>query len=236
MVAALFDVSDRVSTTRSRMTLASDSLYFKAGSREILRHVSFEWRTGLLVIYGSNGSGKSTLLKCLSSSMRPSAGMIRWDGIPIDDRLADYRRSLGYAPQGRHFRSELRAVEFLEACATLRQLKARSMRSEILHVLGLVGLEDYVDVRLESLSGGSLRKLLTAQALMGKPKLVLLDEPTAEVDAAGSALIWNTLKEYARDASVIVATHDLELALSQADGCARMEQGCLSPIEVPDNA
>jgi ABC-2 type transport system ATP-binding protein len=218
------------------MTIGADALVFRAGARTILQDLSFEWGTGLLVITGGNGSGKSTLLRCLSSSIRATGGTVRWNGVPIDAQLTAYRQALGYAPQGRHLPSRLRAAEFLETCARLKRLRTRSMRAETEAALADVGLEAYADAPLESLSGGSLRKLLTAQALLGTPSVLLLDEPTSEVDAAGSRRIWAALKAHAEQAAVIVATHDLELALGQADGHAEMAEGRLSPIRVPESA
>jgi ABC-2 type transport system ATP-binding protein len=214
--------------------ISVENLGFARGGKKILDGVTFEWSSGLLALIGKNGSGKSTLLRCLASTLTPTAGIIRWNGQPIDQRLGAYRGLLGYAPQGRELRSRLTATEFLVTCASLRRLRARQMVSEALHVLTLVGLETFAHTPLNHLSGGNLRRLLTAQALMGNPKLVLLDEPTSEVDEAASKTIWDLIARHSRTHPVIVASHHLAAASIHADGIITVDAGAASGISKND--
>ncbi|TQL16551.1 ABC-2 type transport system ATP-binding protein [Zymomonas mobilis] len=211
------------------------NLNFSVKNKEILQNINFEWSHGILAIIGGNGSGKSTLLGCLSSSLKTGNDCIFWENKPINQQINHYRRSIGYAPQGRGLYSPLSAIEFLSACAILRCLYSSQTEAEVAHVLKIVGLDSLANTALNHFSGGNLRKLLIAQALLGSPELLILDEPTSEVDITASDLIWSRLKDYAQNHSVIVASHDIKSVLKYADKVVVMSAGQLSKIDSPIN-
>ncbi|MCP9308423.1 ATP-binding cassette domain-containing protein [Zymomonas mobilis] len=211
------------------------NLNFSVSDKEILHDINLEWSYGILAIVGGNGSGKSTLLSCLSSSLKTSNHSIFWKNKPINQQLSNYRRSIGYAPQGRSLDSHLTAIEFLSACAALRCLYSSQMKVEIAHILKNVGLTSLADRPLNHFSGGNLRKILIAQSLLGSPELLILDELTSEVDISASEMIWSKLKKYSQNHAVIIASHDLPSVVKYADKIAVMSAGNLSPLESPAN-
>lgn len=156
-----------------------ESIRKRYGAVTAVDGLSFEVARGeTFAVIGPNGAGKTTTLKCLLGLVRPDSGRIAIgaEGLaPTDPRA---RRALGYVPQRAEFSAGRNVAELLGFFAELRGLG----REAVVHALGRVGLEAYADRRAQELSGGYIQRLSLAQALLGDPELLVLDEPTASLD------------------------------------------------------
>ena len=202
--------------------LIIDHLERREGRLQILSDVSFSWHRGLLAVIGGNGTGKSTLLRVVAGAKSPDAGKAEWNGVATS-RAARRRGKIGYGPQERNLDLAITLREFLSLCCDLRGLTGRE--AQISAVAEELGLSRQLDERLANLSGGGRRKAMTAQALLGEPEMIVLDEPTSEVDYAASRRFWAAFKARGRSAALVVATHDVELALAVADGLLLLRRG-----------
>lgn len=189
---------DRVSKTKSRT--------------QILYDASFEARAGRVTgLLGPNGAGKSTLITILATLQRPDTGGFRLGGVDGLERPAEIRRRLGYMPQDFGFDSRMRVRDVMELMATLKGVaSARDRRREVRNRLEQVELWELRDRKVPSLSGGMRRRLGLAQALIGRPRLILLDEPTAGLDPEQRDRVMGILAEVAAESVLIVSTHVAE--------------------------
>ena len=155
------------------------------GRTTALQGVAFDINAGITALLGPNGAGKTTLMRMMATVLAPDDGRLRlmsWDPQVADERLA-IRRRLGYLPQEPGFHRSFTAFEFVDYVAILTEMTDRASRhDEVRRVLDLVGLEKVRDRRIKTLSGGMRRRVALAQALLGDPDLLILDEPTAGLD------------------------------------------------------
>lgn len=196
--------------------------------RGVLRHISHEFDAGLNLLIGPSGAGKSTLLRLCATVERPSSGTLFWDGVPYSKAKRKLRSELGYAPQIVDLPLDITGMEFLFHIAALKKLGkgAKAQATEILHQLGLA-LD--ADQRIIGWSGGMRRRLILAQALLGNPKLLALDEPTAELDKQTAERVANLIARVAETATVILTTHLTEHFEAIGAKTMRVADGTLSP-------
>lgn len=203
----------------------------RAGRTQILSDVSFEWARGVLAVVGGNGSGKTTLLRVLAGATRPDQGRASWNGLATAQAVRQKGR-ISYGPQERNLDLAITLREFLALCVDLRGLAGReALIAGVCEELGLVG---QLDERLANLSGGGRRKAMTAQAMLGAPELIVLDEPTSEIDYAASRRFWEAFQARGRTAALVIATHDIELALARADAILVLQKGKAARMGPPD--
>jgi ABC-type multidrug transport system ATPase subunit len=185
-----------------------------------LDDVSLEVPRGMFGLLGPNGAGKSSLMRTLATLQAPDAGRIELDGFDVladQDRL---RRALGYLPQefGAYPRTSPRVM--LEHIAALKGIEGRSMRRDLVErLLVQTNLWDVRNKSIDTFSGGMRQRFGIAQALIGDPKLVIVDEPTAGLDPAERRRFHNLLARIGEDVVVILSTHIVE---DVADLCPRM--------------
>jgi ABC-2 type transport system ATP-binding protein len=202
--------------------LIVEKLGRREGRLQILQDISFEWPRGVLAVIGGNGTGKTTLLRVVAGAAKPNDGKVTWNGVTTS-RAVRQRGKIGYGPQERNLDLAITLREFLGLCADLRGLRGRlTLIAAVAEELGLV---KQLDERLANLSGGGRRKAMTAQALLGSSELIVLDEPTSEVDYTASRKFWNAFQARGKSAALVIATHDVELALSSADAILLLQKG-----------
>ena len=180
---------------------------YKRGRVKALDSVSLTFTPGIYGLLGPNGAGKSTLLNILTGSLQADAGQVRWNGTEIAKIPLDYRKILGYAPQHQGLYEEFTANRFLWYLAALKGIPKKEAAKEIQEVLQVVGLSDQQNRRLGTFSGGMKQRILIAQALLGNPKLLILDEPTAGLDPQERIHIRNFISRISANRIVILATH-----------------------------
>jgi ABC-2 type transport system ATP-binding protein len=178
-----------------------------------VRDVDLELSGGVVGLLGPNGAGKTSLLRVLATSLAPSTGRLSifgWDA-QVPDERTEIRRRLGYLPQELGFPRGFTAFAFVDYVAVLKEWTDRGARhAEVRRVLELVDLAGIATKRIRALSGGQRRRLALAQALLGQPRLLVLDEPTTGVDPEQRAGLRAVLAEAARTSVVVLSTHQTE--------------------------
>ncbi len=186
-----------------------DSLSVRyAGGVQALDGVSLRIGRGLFGLLGPNGAGKTTLMRTLATLQQPTAGKASVFGHDVVGQAAEVRKLLGYLPQDFQTYPQLCVWEALDYYAILNGItERRSRRERIDQLLAEVGLSEVRSRKTGQLSGGMLRRLGVAQALLNNPRLLILDEPTVGLDPAERIHFRNTLAELSRDRVVLLSTH-----------------------------
>jgi ABC-type multidrug transport system ATPase subunit len=180
----------------------------------------------LVALVGPNGSGKTTLLRLLAGDLEPDAGEARVLGVDPVRRNPDLRARVGYLTQSLALDPEMTARESLRLFASLTGLPRKRREARLLEVAGLFGLDEHLRKRVARLSGGLKRRLHLAISFLSDPEVLLLDEPTAGLDADGQKHLWKLLEmRRSSGGCVLVATHDLDAAERHADDVVRLERG-----------
>lgn len=177
------------------------------GKKIALRDISLSLSHGVYGLLGPNGAGKSTLMNIITENLRPDEGAVYWDGDEIERCGAKYRGILGYAPQQQGLYDGFTGRRFLSYLGTLKKISRQGLREEIKRVAEYVNLTEVLDRPVGSYSGGMKQRLLIAQALMGEPELIILDEPTAGLDPKERVRIREKIGELAQGRIILVATH-----------------------------
>ncbi len=184
------------------------------GGTRALTEVTLSFGTGVTGLLGPNGAGKTTLLRIVATSIAPDRGDVRLlgqDPLGSHAELTEARRNLGYLPQELGFPSDMTVFGFVEYIAVLKEWNHASSRSREVHrVLDLVGLGDLSTKKVRKLSGGQRRRVALAQALVGDPRVLVLDEPTTGLDPAQRANLRRTLSVLAAESAVLLSTHQTE--------------------------
>lgn len=177
------------------------------GKKTALQNVSLSLSDGVYGLLGPNGAGKSTLMNIITENLVPDSGEICWNGTEIRKLGASYRSILGYAPQQQGLYDSFSGRRFLSYMGTLKNIPKKILKDEIDRVAAYVNLSESLDRPIGSYSGGMKQRLLIAQAMMGTPKLIIMDEPTAGLDPKERVRIREKIKELAEGKIIIVATH-----------------------------
>jgi len=183
------------------------------GGSRLLSDVSFEVPKGSFVaVIGMSGCGKSTLIRTLSGLINPQAGKVHFAGHPVGDVKKQYPLALGYIPQFGTFHAELNVREILEYAVALRlpPTVGHSTRTNWLrHVVELAGIEDLLDQKFSTLSGGEMRRVALAEELVGDPAFLLLDELTTGLDVFSDGEIMRWLRDLAHHhgKTILLVTH-----------------------------
>jgi len=194
------------------------------GTRRALAGVSWSAAPGMTAVLGRNGAGKTTLLRILVSLLQPSRGHVTIDG---HDTVRDsnwVRRHIGYLPQDFLPFPELTTVEFLEY---IGGLAGSVRRAEIDDVIVRTNLERFARTRTARLSGGTRRRLGVAQALLGHPQLLVVDEPTTGLDPEERVRIRQLLADLATRSTVLLSTHLVEDVAALVDHVLVFDEGRL---------
>jgi ABC-2 type transport system ATP-binding protein len=176
-----------------------------------LEGVSFTLEPGMFGLLGPNGAGKSTLMRTLATLQEADTGTVRLDALDVLKDKEQVRRTLGYLPQEFGLTPKARAEDLLDTFAVLKGITARADRAAVVEaLLRKTNLWDHRRKQVGGFSGGMKRRFGIAIALLGDPKLIIVDEPTAGLDPAERARFHNLLSEIGRDAIVILSTHIVE--------------------------
>lgn len=199
---------------------------YRNGNRA-LSDVNLVIENGMFGLLGPNGAGKSTLMKILVTLMKPSRGQVLVNGLDLQKNRRQVRTVLGYLPQDFRFFAKLSTWEFLDYSARLAGLRqSRIRREEVERMLEEVGLFDVRDRKANKLSGGMKRRLGIAQALIGDPKIVIVDEPTTGLDPDERIRFRNLLsKMVEKEMIIILSTHIVGDISSTCNDMALLNQG-----------
>lgn len=174
---------------------------------QALQGLSYTFTPGVYGILGPNGAGKSTMMNIITDNLSLSEGRVLFNGQDIHSLGRAYRSHIGYMPQQQEVYDELTLNRFLFYIASLKGLRKEQARQEIDELLRLVNLMEHKRKRMGQLSGGMKQRALIVQALLGKPDILVMDEPTAGLDPKERIRIRNLISEVSRDKIVLISTH-----------------------------
>jgi lipoprotein-releasing system ATP-binding protein len=206
-----------------------------AGALHVLHGVSFTLQAGeFLAVVGESGSGKSTLLQVVGTLDRPDRGEVWLDGAPLfglsqTEQAKLRNESIGFVYQAHHLIPELSALENVMLPLLIRGVPESDASDRAMSLLERMGLKDRVDHVPAKLSGGEAQRVAVARALVGKPRILLADEPTGNLDESTAQGVFEVLQQLCREenAAVVMVTHSSAMAAS-CDRTVRLMNGELS--------
>jgi ABC-type multidrug transport system ATPase subunit len=199
-----------------------------------LDDVTIEIPRGMFGLLGPNGAGKSTLMRCIATLQVPSAGAIEFDGIDVVAQPARLRAVLGYLPQDFGVYPRVSAYEMLDHLAVLKGVAARGERRETVEtLLQQCNLWELRKKPIAGFSGGMRQRFGIAQALIGRPKLIIVDEPTAGLDPEERNRFNNLLAEIGENMVVILSTHIVDDITDLCSRVALMVEGRIVAHDTP---
>lgn len=209
--------------------LEVQSISRQYGDLKAVDDVSFTITSGEIVgLLGHNGAGKTTIMKMLSGYIEPDAGSIYFHNklIKLDDK--DLQRSLGYLPENLPVYPELSIANYMSYAAELKGLKGKQKQQAIRDVIEATNLKDRFLSPISTLSRGMKQRVGVAQAILGKPSLLILDEPTNGLDPAQTEAMRELIKSIAQSATVILSTHIMQEVDAVCDRALIIRKGKLA--------
>ena len=179
----------------------------KYGKKYALQGVSLQLSEGVYGLLGPNGAGKSTLMNIITGNLTPDTGQVLWNGKTLKALGVDYRRILGYAPQQQGLYEGFTGRRFLSYLGVLKEIPKKGLSAEIESAAASVNLTNKLDYPIGTYSGGMKQRLLIAQAMMGNPAMLILDEPTAGLDPKERVRIREKIQELSKGKIILIATH-----------------------------
>jgi len=209
---------------------------YKGGVRA-LDNVTLTIPCGLYGLLGPNGAGKSTLMRTIATLQEPDSGSIRLGTLNVLRSKDEVRRILGYLPQDFGVYPRVNAEEMLDQVALLKGMVSRKQRKEVVHeLLHRVNLWEHRKKRLTGYSGGMRQRFGIAQALIGNPQLLIVDEPTAGLDPGERNRFYNLLAEIGDNVIVILSTHIVEDVMELCSNMAIIHLGKVLFAGAPESA
>lgn len=208
-----------------RLELTDLTKTFK--NKTAVRDISVSLEHGVYGLLGENGAGKTTLMRMLCGILEPTSGTVLCDGIPIRQLGGDYRMLLGYLPQDFGYYKDFTALRFLHYMAALKALPEEYARGRIEELLTLVGLSAEKKNKLKTFSGGMIRRIGIAQALLNDPEILVLDEPTSGLDPGERVRFRNIISSLGKNRLVLLSTHIVSDIEYIADKILLMKEGRL---------
>lgn len=201
-------------------------------------HISFKVQTGTIFgLIGPNGAGKSTTIKMLTTLLPITSGKAFIHGHSIIDHPALVRQSIGYVPQLLSADGDLTGYENLMLSAKLYAIARSERQARIQEVVDFMNLNEVIDKLVHDYSGGMIRRLEIAQALIHRPHVLILDEPSVGLDPAARKNMWKHIQELNQrlGMTILMTTHDMDEADALCDIVALMHRGELVTMDTPQN-
>ncbi len=204
---------------KTDVMIHADGLSKHFGSVRALEKVSFEVRRGEVVGFlGPNGAGKSTTMRILTCYLSPTTGSAKINGFDIFDDTLEVRRGLGYLPQRAPLYTDMTVIDYLRFAAEIRGLDETAFKKRLDRVVDVCGLAQVLQKDIGTLSHGYRQRVGLGQALIHDPPILILDEPTSDLDPNEKAEVLKYIKEIGRDRTILLSTHNLA---EVEEACAR---------------
>lgn len=207
----------------------------KLSEKCALSGVSFSLTPGIYGLLGPNGAGKSTLINIITGNVRATSGQVTWNGDNVVKLGIKFRRVLGFMPQQQNLYDSFTGRQFLLYLISLKEIPSKEALDEMHRVAEIVHLTGELNKRLSAYSGGMKQRLLAAAAIVGNPKLLIMDEPTAGLDPKERVHLRETLALLAKERIIIVATHVVSDIESVAKEVLLLKDGKLVDKDAPSN-
>lgn len=207
------------------MELKIDRLTKQYGSKIAVDRISLKLQKGVYGLLGANGAGKTTLMRLICGILKPDSGSIALDRMDVTSE--QYRARLGYLPQDFGYYPDFTGMDFLLYMAALKGLDKAAARKNAAELMKLVALQEFAKKKIKTYSGGMKQRLGIAQALLGNPQLLILDEPTAGLDPKERVRFRDLIEELGRERIVLLSTHIVSDIEHIADVVLLMKDGQL---------
>jgi ABC-2 type transport system ATP-binding protein len=199
--------------------ISADSLSKRFGNVRALDRVSFEVRRGEVVGFlGPNGAGKSTTMRILTCYISPTAGTAKVRGLDVFDNSLEVRQAIGYLPQRAPLYTDMNVLDYLQFAARMRGLTDEEFKRRLKKVVEVCGLATSLGKDISHLSHGYRQRVGLGQALIHDPPILILDEPTSDLDPNEKAEVLKYIKEIGKDRTILLSTHNLA---EVEEACAR---------------
>ena len=201
-----------------------------------LDDVSIEIKSGMFGLLGPNGAGKSSLMRTIATLQEADSGSIYFDDLNVLDNTKEFRQNLGYLPQEFGVYPRITAEQLLDHIATLKGISIKNERKELVeYLLQKVNLYDKKNKNLKGFSGGMKQRIGIAQSLIGDPKVLIVDEPTAGLDPGERNRFYDLLSDVGEDVIVILSTHIVDDVRELCTQMAIMNFGQIVFSGAPDD-
>ena len=198
-------------------------------------HLNLQIQTGeFFGLLGPNGAGKTTTIGMMSTLLLPSEGKLLIDGAELNRHQTELKRKVSVVTQEYSMRQDMNMLEVMKYQGLLYHMSDRKIREKTEELLTFAELIDFRKRSVRKLSGGMKRKLMVCRALLTEPEIILLDEPTAGMDALSRRQMWNMLRKLnGKDLTIVLTTHYMEEAQALCDRVAFMDKGRLIDVNTP---
>ncbi len=220
------------------LAIQAMNLTRKFSQQTAVDHINLRVKYGKIFgLLGPNGAGKSTTIKMLTTILDPSSGTATVAGFDVGNEPAQVRRRIGYIPQMLSADGALTGSENLMLSAKLYRMPRLERATRISEALKFMGLENSAKKLVKTYSGGMIRRLELAQAMLHHPTVLFLDEPTIGLDPMAKRIVWDRLLDLKRDynMTVLITTHDMEEADQLCDELAILHEGKVAIIGRPND-
>lgn len=202
------------------------NLYHRYSAQWAVKDISFDLnKTGIYGLLGANGAGKSTIMNIMCGVLRQTKGEVQIAGIDIRERPTEAKQHIGFLPQQAPLIPELNVEEYLAFCARLRLMDEKKVLNAVAEAMNKVGITHFRKRLIGNLSGGYQQRVGIAQAIIHKPDLVILDEPTNGLDPNQILEVRHLIREIAEERTVILSTHILQEVQALCDYIWMINEG-----------
>ena len=215
------------------MKLSFENISKLYGDTVALEHIDLTLAHGVYGLLGPNGAGKTTLMRIMTDLLAPSTGRVLLDGQDIAVMGAAFRKKLGYLPQDFGVYPNFTAEQFLLYIARLKGLSKFEAKRQADDLLRMVGLEDKKQKKLKGFSGGQRQRVGIAQALLGDPEILVLDEPTAGLDPEERIRFRGIISELSQQKIVLLSTHIVSDLEAVANEIILLRKGVVLEMQKP---
>ena len=215
------------------MKLVFENISKLYGSFSALSNIEVSLDNGVYGLLGPNGAGKTTLMRIMTDLLKPSTGRVLLDGMDISVLGERFRRRLGYLPQDFGFYPNYTAEQFLIYIARLKGLGKAEAKNQTAELLEMVGLAEKRGQKMKALSGGQRQRVGIAQALLGNPDILVLDEPTAGLDPEERIRFRGIISGLSRQKTVLLSTHIVSDLEAIANEIILLKKGHVIDVEKP---
>lgn len=208
----------------------------KYGSFVAVDNISFEIDDGEIIgLLGPNGAGKSTTMNMLTGFIEPTSGEILINGVNISKKSKKAKSNIGYMPENVPLYKDLTVKEFINYMAELKYVKGKDKKNMVSDIMAKTNLTDVQNKLIKNLSRGYKQRVSMAGALVGNPKILILDEPTVGLDPKQITEIRNLIKSLAKDHTIIISSHILSEISQMCKKVIILNKGKLIAIDTPEN-